>query len=1119
MNADQPLSTGTIEVSSLDGEWELLRSERRPVGSPLPPDITLAYRVGIGHVPGNVHLDLGFQDLNLDTEELVSVNDFEWLYLRTFPTPASHGSTLLHFDGVDYFCDVWVNGSLAGHHEGCYTEWDVDITTLLMPSGSQNEVMLAISMPWRVDERAYILEPATRSGAFIKNTEYMRGMFSLYSDFALDGYAVAPFGPWRGVTLVTRSGPTLTRLSASTLAIDGSSAKVRFDLEWWSDDPTPRDVAFELRIARDGASEGAVTHGLAVNVPPGRSDSSVELTLDDVALWWTWDTGPQNLYRVDALGTSALFGIREFTREPETMVFRINGTRTFARGTWVTPPDVYSSRPDITSLTRDVEMLREAHMNHVVIFSHVQRPEYYEAFDRAGILVIQQLPFLQFGPGKLVEPDHPRHEAYWNWSLDEVDAIVRALRGHPSLIMWGAFAEVLKDGVWAWNDYGAYSDAIAAIVRRLDHDATYHASFCDFGEEHIWDGGHGIGEFTDHYDRNEKFISEFGSVAPPIIDTLREMIPPESFWGVPVKEGSQIPLPIDVEDWAYVWGYDYPGLTNSIARTLRWMDRKLPTPERFVDAVQAYQAFGYRYCAEIYRRARFNEIAGARAWAFRMSQAAASYSLVDHRQRPKMSYFALVRAFAPLHLQVDDRYPLAPQTEGSTWRRRALLINDLQAPAAVVVSYTLRDVHGDIREAGERRVAVAADDAADFPVEFDLPEPGLYLLRLVAAADDGESKAICEQWIHVAPRVVEGPAIKVLLVGQTRYGEPVATALGQVGGVEVTTLDETNRSPQDASWTMNLRERFDVIWFAGWDMASQQFTKAELAAVADAVRAGIGFIHTGGQASFHGYNGRAALLDRTPLADVIPLRMRPHDMVVDRWPTIDGGTLTADFGIELGSLPSYGGFARTSVEPDTRVLATIGEFPLLATGIAGEGRTVALTAGLTRWGSVLKCADTVEEFGDFIDPMPSFWKPGGIRDYALHWSGNLDLFLVMLQLATGRELVAPAQDLADEWIAPTFERLAELPTTTLAARTIAVEFSADTNLTSGIVEVENTGRIVARLVRGTVEAPTLDSRFRDGFLDLLPGERAELRFEAACLPDAIAGLTINGQNCMVAIAV
>jgi hypothetical protein len=67
--------------------------------------------------------------------------------------------------------------------------------------------------------------------------------------------------------------------------------------------------------------------------------------------------------------------------------------------------------------------------------------------------------------------------------------------------------------------------------------------------------------------------------------------------------------------------------------------------------------------------------------------------------------------------------------------------------------------------------------------------------------------------------------------------------------------------------------------------------------------------------------------------------------------------------------------------------------------------------------------------------------------------------------------------------------------------------------TSGTLIVTNTGGTVARLVRGTVVAGgERDHRFRDGFVDLMPGERASLRFEAGCDRGAIDAVEVRGQN-------
>ncbi len=73
--------------TSINGEWLLSRAPQRPEGSTELPDPGSITAIGVGNVPGNVHLDLGLEDLNLDSPELITVNHYEWLYARTPPDP------------------------------------------------------------------------------------------------------------------------------------------------------------------------------------------------------------------------------------------------------------------------------------------------------------------------------------------------------------------------------------------------------------------------------------------------------------------------------------------------------------------------------------------------------------------------------------------------------------------------------------------------------------------------------------------------------------------------------------------------------------------------------------------------------------------------------------------------------------------------------------------------------------------------------------------------------------------------------------------------------------------------------------------------------------------------
>ncbi|MDQ2965354.1 MAG: glutamine amidotransferase [Chloroflexota bacterium] len=350
-------------------------------------------------------------------------------------------------------------------------------------------------------------------------------------------------------------------------------------------------------------------------------------------------------------------------------------------------------------------------------------------------------------------------------------------------------------------------------------------------------------------------------------------------------------------------------------------------------------------------------------------------------------------------------------------------------------------------------------------------------------------------------------------------------ALGNTPGIHITVIDES-RDPQDSSWSEALASRVDVAWFTGWDNAAHQFRPREWRNLASAAESGVGFIHTGGQGSFHGGDGRGALLDCTPLGDVLPVSLRPHDAAWDLLtPEICPTTeRSAQFDLPIATMP-FRGFHRVDKKPDASVHWTLAGWPLLVTGQHGAGATLAFTGSFTRALQMLSTDEQDDRFwseasiiiaggaldaNDIVEPP---WVRKDIRAYGRFWSALPEIALAFLAfVARCKPTVAPVI-LAREHRQTIFELLADLPATRLGCSIKSLEWDPGRKETQGVVSILNEGPVVARLVRGAVLTDgTQQHRFRDGFVDLLPGETCDLRFEAGCQPNAIAGLVVSGQN-------
>jgi uncharacterized membrane protein len=122
----------------------------------------------------------------------------------------------------------------------------------------------------------------------------------------------------------------------------------------------------------------------------------------------------------------------------------------------------------------------------------------------------------------------------------------------------------------------------------------------------------------------------------------------------------------------------------------------------------------------------------------------------------------------------------------------------------------------------------------------------------------------------------------------------------------------------------------------------------KLGVLAEWTRGGGGLVMIGGYMSFTGIDGKARF-GMSPLADVLPVTMLPHD---DRIEASDG--VKAQFAAPdhpvLGGTPAEWppllGYNRVIAKPDaTTVVLTDGD-PLLVVGEAGQGRSVAFTSDL-----------------------------------------------------------------------------------------------------------------------------------------------------------------------------
>jgi hypothetical protein len=289
----------------------------------------------VATVPGTVlttMIDRGiYPDSDFGLNNLAipeSLNKHDYWYRVEFRTPKTEGigrRRALHFAGINYAAEVWLNGQRLGQIRGAFRRGDFDVTRLLRPD-AMNALAVRVSPP---PHPGIPQEQSIKGGPGPDG-----GLLTIDGPTFVDteGWDWIPAirdrdtGLWQGVSL-TESGPVtfgdpqvVTRLPLP----DISSADVELHL------PVHNSAAASRHVIVSVAFEG-VHIRMPATVPPG--DTVLNLMPRDFAqlhlvhprLWWPNGYGAPNLYHLklelaaDSGGVSdereSTFGVREVTYE------------------------------------------------------------------------------------------------------------------------------------------------------------------------------------------------------------------------------------------------------------------------------------------------------------------------------------------------------------------------------------------------------------------------------------------------------------------------------------------------------------------------------------------------------------------------------------------------------------------------------------------------------------------------------------------------------------------------------------------------------------------------------------------------------------------------------------
>jgi beta-mannosidase len=650
-------------------------------------------------VPGNVRADLihagHLPELSYGTQAEASlwVDDHCWWLTREFsmpPLPA--GRVHLVLRGVDYVSDLFLNGHHLGRHEGMFSPQVHDATSLLQ---SENRLAVRIvGSRWLPKDRSTAWEKLlnhveARAGSLADRFPHRRDTLKCQMGFGWDFapplrtmgiwddvYAIASGDVFIRDLLVRHQGTgngTVLAIRVKVDALRERRVQLRCTLtgETFQSDPLSTEPFFELG--------------------PGDQYCTVELAVPEPRLWWPWDHGRPDLYRLTVQvrdgdqildSVSQTVGLRQV--ELEGWTFRVNGRRIYARGANWVPADILPGRVTERDYEALIALARQANMNMLRVWGGGLREKraFYDLCDRSGILIWQEFPF-----ACAFLTRYPRSPGYLQLVRAEAQAIVRDLRNHPSLAVWCGGNE------FSPQRNTPLVQALQQVVAREDPTRHFLPASPGNGDSHNWQVWHEFRSPAAYREDHAGFASELGLQAPPDVQTLRRFIPAEDLW----PPGRS-------------WTFHGAGLKKLRRYGRPFLSGQDSTLEAFVQASQRAQAHGLQLAIEHYRRRKARGCGGVLIWQLNEPWPAVSWALIDSFRQPKPAYDTVRRLLEPVLVSVD--YAPKQFQPGDDLSADVWIVNDLsEALPGCHVEVAVWEARGRPAAQFARSVDVAANSA------------------------------------------------------------------------------------------------------------------------------------------------------------------------------------------------------------------------------------------------------------------------------------------------------------------------------------------------------------------------------------------------------------------------
>lgn len=666
-----------------------------------------------GVIPGSVYSfllenklmeDPFYRQNELEAQKLL---DNEFVFSRKFDFKSTGDRVLLHCDGLDTLCDIYINGEHVAYTDNMHRTYEFDVTELL--KDGENEIRIVFHPVDSYIKEKQAKEPlrgpwhCTEGVGHIRKASCMMGW-----DW---GPRLPDAGIWRNIELLVMNSARITDFHILQRHEDGK-------------------VFITPNIKTDKETEVAVK----VKTPDGEVievTANTETEIANPKLWWPNGLGEQPLYVVNAsvvengtvvdgqekrIGLRTMKLIREKDQYGESFCHEVNGVRFFAMGADYIPEDNIFSRITPERTYWLMKQCQRSNFNAIRVWGGGYYPDdfFFDACDEMGIIVFQDMMVACITISG-------EEEMKANFEAELYDNLKR-IRHHASLALISGNNEVeealankkdVKNTSQVLATYLDYFERmipkvmaeICPYVPYIPSSPTTCGHFVDptnenYGDCHYWQVWHGNKPFTEYRKKFFRYLSEFGFQSFPCEKTIEAFTEEE-----------------DRNIFSRVMEmHQRNGVANG--KILRYLSETYKYPNDFgtlLYASQLLQAEAMRYGVEHLRRHR-GRCMGALYWQLNDIWPTASWSSIDYYGRYKALHYVAKRFYNPIMISCMETgekttrpvVTLEPALHDYETKAQLCVTNETLQDIVGTVAWALRDNEGNVLQSGSEEVQVSA---------------------------------------------------------------------------------------------------------------------------------------------------------------------------------------------------------------------------------------------------------------------------------------------------------------------------------------------------------------------------------------------------------------------------